>query len=169
MRWPGNACWGKDRHPDRSAGSAGGSSEFGVQFLDFLGLGVPASTASLGELLAQGKANLDAWWITLSTFGVLVGTLMLLIFIGEALRTALDMVNSSRFGLQASIFTTSLGNAFLAIEELEVGGVVVNEVPGYRSDTMPYGGVKQSGTGREGIRHAMADMTEPRALVIRRT
>jgi microcin C transport system permease protein len=58
--------------------------------LDFLGLGVPASTASLGELLAQGKANLDAWWITLSTFGVLVGTLMLLIFIGEALRTALD-------------------------------------------------------------------------------
>ena len=58
--------------------------------LDFLGLGVPPSTASLGELLAQGKANLDAWWITLSTFGVLVGTLMLLIFIGEALRGALD-------------------------------------------------------------------------------
>jgi len=58
--------------------------------LDFLGLGVPASTASLGELLAQGKANLDAWWITLSTFAVLVGTLMLLIFIGEALRGALD-------------------------------------------------------------------------------
>lgn len=58
--------------------------------LDFLGLGVPPSTASLGELLAQGKANLDAWWITLSTFAVLVGTLMLLIFIGEALRSALD-------------------------------------------------------------------------------
>jgi microcin C transport system permease protein len=58
--------------------------------LDFLGLGVPPSTPSLGELLAQGKANLDAWWITLSTFAVLVGTLMLLIFIGEALRTALD-------------------------------------------------------------------------------
>ncbi|HYF59144.1 MAG TPA: ABC transporter permease [Burkholderiaceae bacterium] len=58
--------------------------------LDFLGLGVPPSTPSLGELLAQGKANLDAWWITLSTFGVLVGTLLLLIFIGEALRTALD-------------------------------------------------------------------------------
>jgi len=58
--------------------------------LDFLGLGVPPSTPSLGELLAQGKANLDAWWITLSTFAVLVGTLMLLIFIGEALRSALD-------------------------------------------------------------------------------
>jgi microcin C transport system permease protein len=58
--------------------------------LDFLGLGVPPSTASLGELLAQGKANLDAWWISLGTFGVLVGMLLLLIFIGEALRDALD-------------------------------------------------------------------------------
>jgi microcin C transport system permease protein len=58
--------------------------------LDFLGLGVPSSTPSLGELLAQGKANLDAWWISLGTFGVLVILLMLLIFIGEALRDALD-------------------------------------------------------------------------------
>jgi len=58
--------------------------------LDFLGLGVPPTTPSLGELLAQGKANLDAWWISLPTFAVLVGTLMLLIFIGEALRDALD-------------------------------------------------------------------------------
>lgn len=58
--------------------------------LDFLGLGVPPTTPSLGELLAQGKANLDAWWISLSTFSVLVLTLMLLIFVGEALREALD-------------------------------------------------------------------------------
>ena len=58
--------------------------------LDFLGLGVPSSTPSLGELLAQGKANLDAWWISLGTFGVLVSLLLLLIFIGEALRDALD-------------------------------------------------------------------------------
>ena len=58
--------------------------------LDFLGLGVPSSTPSLGELLAQGKANLDAWWISLSTFSLLVALLMLLIFIGEALRDALD-------------------------------------------------------------------------------
>jgi microcin C transport system permease protein len=58
--------------------------------LDFLGLGVPPSTPSLGELLAQGKASLDAWWISLATFGVLVTTLMLLIFIGEGLRDALD-------------------------------------------------------------------------------
>lgn len=58
--------------------------------LDFLGLGVPPSTPSLGELLAQGKANIDAWWLSLSTFAVLVGTLVLLIFIGEALREAFD-------------------------------------------------------------------------------
>lgn len=58
--------------------------------LDFLGLGVPPSTPSLGELLAQGKNNIDAWWLSLTTFAVLVGTLMLLIFIGEALRDALD-------------------------------------------------------------------------------
>jgi microcin C transport system permease protein len=58
--------------------------------LDFLGLGVPPSTPSLGELLAQGKANIDAWWLSLSTFIVLVGTLILLIFIGEALREAFD-------------------------------------------------------------------------------
>lgn len=58
--------------------------------LDFLGLGVPPTTPSLGELLAQGKNNLDAWWISLTTFTVLVGTLMLLIFIGEGLRSALD-------------------------------------------------------------------------------
>ena len=58
--------------------------------LDFLGLGVPPGTPSLGELLSQGKANIDAWWISLSTFGVLVLTLMLLTFMGDALRDALD-------------------------------------------------------------------------------
>ena len=58
--------------------------------LDFLGLGVPPSTPSLGELLAQGKENIEAWWLSLSTFVVLVGTLVLLIFIGEALREAMD-------------------------------------------------------------------------------
>lgn len=58
--------------------------------LDFLGLGVPPSTPSLGELLSQGKENIDAWWLSMTTFGVLVGTLVLLIFIGEALREAMD-------------------------------------------------------------------------------
>ena len=58
--------------------------------LDFLGLGVPPPTPSLGELLAQGKNNIEAWWLSLTTFGVLVGTLILLIFIGEALRETFD-------------------------------------------------------------------------------
>lgn len=64
--------------------------------LDFLGLGVPPSTPSLGELLSQGKENISAWWLSLSTFLVLVGTLMLLIFIGEAIREALDTRKGSR-------------------------------------------------------------------------
>ena len=63
--------------------------------LDFLGLGVPPSTPSLGELLSQGKENISAWWLSLSTFLVLVGTLMLLIFIGEAIREALDTRKNS--------------------------------------------------------------------------
>ena len=63
--------------------------------LDFLGFGVPSSTPSLGELLAQGKANLDAWWISLSTFAVLVSTLVLLVFIGEGLRDSLDTRKAS--------------------------------------------------------------------------
>jgi microcin C transport system permease protein len=58
--------------------------------LDFLGLGVPPSTPSIGELLSQGKENIEAWWLSLSTFLVLVGTLMMLIFIGEGARAALD-------------------------------------------------------------------------------
>ena len=58
--------------------------------LDFLGLGVPPSTPSLGELLSQGKANIDAWWLSLTSFSVLVLTLVLLIFIGDALREAFD-------------------------------------------------------------------------------
>jgi microcin C transport system permease protein len=58
--------------------------------LDFLGLGVPPSTPSLGELLAQGKANIEAWWLSISAFTVLVGMLILLIFIGEALRETFD-------------------------------------------------------------------------------
>lgn len=59
--------------------------------LDYLGLGVPPTTPSIGELLAQGKENIEAWWLSLTTFGVLVGTLVLLIFIGEALREAMDI------------------------------------------------------------------------------
>ena len=81
---------------------------------------------------------------------------------------ALDIVNDSKFGLQAGIFTRDLFKMFDAWDRLEVGGVVINDVPSYRVDNMPYGGVKDSGLGREGVRFAMEDMTEIRNLVIRR-
>ena len=83
------------------------------------------------------------------------------------LETALDAVNASRYGLHASVYTRSLATAFQAIERLEVGGVVINEVPGFRSDTMPYGGVKDSGIGREGPRFAVEELTVTRMAVIR--
>jgi len=81
---------------------------------------------------------------------------------------ALDEVNDSKFGLQAGIFTRDLFKMFDAWDRLDVGGVVINDVPSYRVDNMPYGGVKDSGLGREGIKFAMEDMTEIRNLVIRR-
>ncbi|OAN98821.1 aldehyde dehydrogenase family protein [Parasphingorhabdus sp.] len=81
---------------------------------------------------------------------------------------AMDEVNDSKFGLQAGIFTTDLFKTLDAWDHLDVGGVVINDVPSYRVDNMPYGGVKDSGLGREGIRFAMEDMTEIRNLVIRR-
>lgn len=81
---------------------------------------------------------------------------------------ALDEVNDSKFGLQAGIFTRDLFKSLDAWDILDVGGVVINDVPSYRVDNMPYGGVKDSGLGREGIRFAMEDMTEIRNLVIRR-
>ena len=81
---------------------------------------------------------------------------------------ALAEVNRSTFGLQAGIFTRDLFKMFDAWDRLEVGGVVINDVPSYRVDNMPYGGVKDSGLGREGIKFAMDDMTEIRNLVVRR-
>ncbi|MFN3725915.1 MAG: aldehyde dehydrogenase family protein [Allosphingosinicella sp.] len=81
---------------------------------------------------------------------------------------ALEVVNDSKFGLQAGIFTRDLFKMFDAWDRLDVGGVVINDVPSYRVDNMPYGGVKDSGLGREGVRFAMEDMTEIRNLVIRR-
>jgi len=80
---------------------------------------------------------------------------------------ALAEVNDSVFGLQAGIFTRDLYKMQRAWEELEVGGVVIGDVPSFRVDNMPYGGVKDSGLGREGIRFAMEDMTEIRNLIIR--
>ncbi|WP_238011688.1 aldehyde dehydrogenase family protein [Dactylosporangium sp. AC04546] len=79
---------------------------------------------------------------------------------------AFARVNASRFGLQAGVFTHDLRTAFRASAELAVGGVIVGDVPSYRADQMPYGGVKDSGTGREGVRSAMDDLTEERTLVL---
>ena len=85
------------------------------------------------------------------------------------IETAFRTVNESRYGLHASVFTSSLETAFAAIDQLDVGGVVVNEVPGFRSDVMPYGGVKDSGTGREGPRFAIDELTTTRMAIIRPT
>jgi acyl-CoA reductase-like NAD-dependent aldehyde dehydrogenase len=81
--------------------------------------------------------------------------------------TALAQVNDSDFGLQAGVFTGNIAHAMRAWDTLDVGGVIVGDVPSFRVDNMPYGGVKGSGSGREGIRSAIADMTEPRLLVLR--
>ncbi|TPV96583.1 MAG: aldehyde dehydrogenase family protein [Myxococcales bacterium FL481] len=81
----------------------------------------------------------------------------------QALRT----VNDSVFGLQAGVFTRDIYRAHRAWDVLEVGGVVIGDVPSFRVDNMPYGGVKDSGLGREGIRFAIEDMTEPRLMVLR--
>lgn len=78
---------------------------------------------------------------------------------------ALIRVNDSRFGLQAGIFTDSATLQRNAIEILEVGGVLLNEVPTYRADQMPYGGVKESGLGREGLRYAMEEYSELRTVI----
>jgi len=82
---------------------------------------------------------------------------------------AMAEVNDSKFGLQAGIFTRDIHQVLDAWDTLDVGGIVVNDVSSYRVDNMPYGGVKDSGLGREGIRFAMEDMSEIRNLVIRRT
>ncbi len=78
---------------------------------------------------------------------------------------AVREVNNSRFGLQAGIYTNSVKNALFASQELHVGGVMINDVPTYRVDQMPYGGVKESGTGREGIKYAVEEMTEMKLIV----
>ena len=80
---------------------------------------------------------------------------------------ALKEVNNSRYGLQAGVFTRDIYKAHKAWDELEVGGVVIGDVPSWRVDNMPYGGVKDSGLGREGIRYAIEDMSETRLMVIR--
>jgi glyceraldehyde-3-phosphate dehydrogenase (NADP+) len=79
---------------------------------------------------------------------------------------ALMEANQTRYGLQAGVFTRDMNRAFLSAKELEFGGVMINDAPAFRVDNMPYGGVKLSGSGREGVRYAMEEMTEQRIIVI---
>jgi acyl-CoA reductase-like NAD-dependent aldehyde dehydrogenase len=84
----------------------------------------------------------------------------------QDLDEAIEKVNASRFGLQAGIFTADMGKALQAFNRLEVGGVVVNDVPTFRVDNYPYGGIKDSGYGREGVRFAMEELSDLKTLVL---
>ncbi len=84
----------------------------------------------------------------------------------DRITDAIRMANDSEYGLQAGIFTQNLDVAFHLAKSLEVGGVIINDTSNYRVDQMPYGGVKHSGTGREGIRYAIEELTEPRLIVL---
>lgn len=79
---------------------------------------------------------------------------------------AIGQINASRYGLQAGIFTRNVNRIFHAFQVTDVGGLIINDVPIYRADHMPYGGVKDSGFGREGVRSAIEEMTEPRVLLL---
>jgi len=81
--------------------------------------------------------------------------------------TVVEKVNDCQYGLQAGVFTNDINKVFYAYQNLDVGGVVINDVPSLRVDSMPYGGVKDSGYGREGITYAMEDMTEIKVMVLK--
>lgn len=83
-------------------------------------------------------------------------------------KSGIDCINHSRFGLQAGVYTQNLNNMMYAWDHLHVGGVIINDIPSFRVDNMPYGGVKDSGLGREGVQFAIRDMQEERMLVIKR-
>jgi aldehyde dehydrogenase (NAD+) len=80
--------------------------------------------------------------------------------------SAIAEVNNSQYGLQAGVFTKDVDRLFLAFRDIEVGGVIANDVSAFRADQMPYGGVKESGSGREGLRYAMDEMSETKILVL---
>ena len=86
----------------------------------------------------------------------------------KSVEEAVDLTNASDFGLQAGIYTENIRTALDAAEKLHVGGVMINDIPTFRVDHMPYGGVKQSGVGREGLKYAVEEMTEMKLIVINR-
>ena len=83
-----------------------------------------------------------------------------------SIENAVEEVNNSRYGLQAGIFSSDVKSIMYAYKHLNVGGVIANDYPSFRVDNMPYGGVKDSGFGREGVRFAIQEMTEPKLLVM---
>lgn len=83
----------------------------------------------------------------------------------SSIEEGIKAINDSDYGLQAGIFTKDIATAFTASKQLEVGGVVINDIPTYRVDQMPYGGVKQSGTGKEGVKYAIHEMTETKLVI----
>lgn len=121
-------------------------------------LGGPLYTPTVLSNVAQ-----DAKVCAQEAFAPLVG-----LFPFESFDAAVTDVNRSSYGLQAGVFTADLEHAMTAFDRLEVGGVIINDVPTWRIDNMPYGGVKDSGLGREGPRYTIEEMTEPRLLVINR-
>ncbi|MBL3687304.1 aldehyde dehydrogenase family protein [Leucobacter zeae] len=128
------------------------------------GSGTEGASAALVAPIVLGDVPRDAEVWREEIFGPVV-----CLTVVDSVDEAVDVVNDSRYGLQAAIYTASLESAFAAVERLEVGGVVVNEIPGFRSDIMPYGGVKDSGIGREGPRYAIEEFTVTRMAMIRPT
>ena len=112
----------------------------------------PTVVVKAGPELKVNNQELFAPVVTVQTYG--------------DFEQALRAVNNSAYGLQAGVFTRDVGRIFQAYEALEVGGVMANEIPSWRLDPMPYGGIKQSGFGREGLRYAIEEMTEPKLLVL---
>jgi glyceraldehyde-3-phosphate dehydrogenase (NADP+) len=135
---------------------------------------VEEAVAMGGKLLTGGKADGSFFAPTVLTHVPLAAQIcsneafapVVVAFPFSDFGDAIKQVNDSFYGLQTGVFTNDLANAWSAFEGLDVGGVIVNDVPTYRIDHMPYGGVKDSGIGREGLRWAIEDMTELRIMVL---
>jgi glyceraldehyde-3-phosphate dehydrogenase (NADP+) len=143
------------------AKAAGATTLLGGQPLDAPGAGAGAGRGLAPTVLTGTAAHPDLRVVADEAFGPLV-----VVEPYDDVEAAFDAVNAGRFGLQAGLWTNDLGLVQRAFERLDVGAVLVNEVPTWRSDAMPYGGMKDSGMGREGVRYAMEEMTERKTLVL---
>ncbi len=135
---------------------------------------VDEAVAMGGRLLLGGKAQGTFFPPTIMTDVPFIARVcsseafapLVVAFKFSTMAEAIRRVNDSDFGLQTGVFTSDIGDAWTAFNELQVGGVIINDIPTYRIDHMPYGGVKDSGQGREGLRWAIEDMTELRIMVL---